>query len=99
MALRPKAPGIIDTEERGPLARPAFDAGNEQTFVSCLIIAKEPHRSTRARPGTGFLALTFGTLLSSQGTDAHQSGSLDPSWGNRSTLCLRALPVKAENMP
>src|SRR3954452_13442694 len=51
---------------------------------------RNPHRGTpRRAPMTGFLALTFGTLLSSQGTDAHQSGSLDPSWGNRSTLCLQ----------
>src|SRR3954452_19353118 len=53
---------------------------------------RNPHRGTpRRAPMTGFLALTFGTLLSSQGTDAHQSGSLDPSWGNRSTLCPQQL--------
>jgi hypothetical protein len=39
-----------------------------------------------AHPKPGFLALTFGTLLSSQGTDAHRPGSLDPSRGNRATL-------------
>ena len=32
--------------------------------------------------GRGLLALTFGTLLSSQGADAHRSKSLDLSRGN-----------------
>jgi hypothetical protein len=43
---------------------------------------------------TGLLALTFGTLLSSQGTDAHRSGSLDPSWGNLHTVLRGAVRVK-----
>ncbi len=33
------------------------------------------------------LALTFGTLLSSQGTDAHPFGSSDPFEGNPLSLC------------
>jgi hypothetical protein len=40
----------------------------------------------------------LGTLLSSQGTDAHPSGALDPFGGNRSNLavrfCLVKLPVR-----
>ena len=52
---------------------------------------------------TGYLALTFGTLLSSQGTDAHQSRSRDLSWGNRSTLCPFGLrcqsAVLADHLP
>ena len=40
------------------------------------------------------MASTFGTLLSSQGTDAHPSRSSDPSGGNFSTLSARACGVK-----
>jgi hypothetical protein len=44
------------------------------------------HRDPRvqATPHGRGLALTFGTLLSSQGADAHRSGSLDPSSGQLS---------------
>jgi hypothetical protein len=43
----------------------------------------ENGRMTGLSPrGRGLLALTFGTLLSSQGADAHRSKSLDLSRGN-----------------
>src|SRR3569623_2762958 len=48
----------------------------------------------RSTPRDGGLALTFGTLLSAQGTDAHRPGSLDPSRGNRATLCQTVAQVK-----
>ena len=62
-----------------------------KTFVAVFIITKGIRIDGIAKtpPMTGFLALTFGTLLSSQGTDAHHSRPSDLSWGNRSTLCLR----------
>jgi len=65
-------------------------SGNEQTFVADRLhhYQRNPHRRRpRAPPMTGFLALTFGTLLSSQGTDAHRSRPFGLSRGNRSTLC------------
>ena len=40
------------------------------------------------------MALTFGTLLSSQGADAHPSRSSDPSGGNFSTLAVPPEAVK-----
>lgn len=40
------------------------------------------------------MALTFGTLLSSQGTDAHRSGPLGRSRGNSLNLLGLVLPVK-----
>jgi len=50
----------------------------------------------------GFLALTFGTLLSSQGTDAHRFEPLGPSWGNLRNVsppgpdCQRMAAVPAD---
>jgi hypothetical protein len=40
------------------------------------------------------MASTFGTLLSSQGADAHPSRSSDPSGGNFSTLAVPTQGVK-----
>ena len=40
-----------------------------------------------------FLALTFGTLLSSQGTDAHRHRALALIWGNLLTLPGPIQPV------
>jgi len=45
-------------------------------------------------PATGYLALTFGTLLSSQGADAHRSGPFDPSRGNPFNLAAGLGSVK-----
>src|SRR2546423_14700315 len=80
-------------EETGS-GEPLILAMNKTFVADRLSSPKESHPDRTRRPGTGLLALTFGTLLSSQGTDAHQSGSHDPSWGNRSTPCPSPPAVK-----
>jgi hypothetical protein len=53
------------------------------------------HERMLAHPArTGLLALTFGTLLSSQGTDAHRIGSLDRLQGNPTMLPIESGLVK-----
>jgi hypothetical protein len=47
---------------------------------------------------TGFLALTFGTLLSSQGADAHRSGPFDPSRGNPLNLAVRVRDCQSDGL-
>jgi len=59
-----------------------------------ILAAWDPDRRSTAPRRRGLLALTFGTLLSSQGADAHRSGSLDPSWGNLHTVRGSAGAVK-----
>ena len=44
-------------------------------------------------PGRGFLALTFGTLLSSQGSGAHQDRAFRPSLGATALTYLGGLRV------
>lgn len=64
-------------------------------FVHCLalLIRRQRHPGLECRsPRLRFLALTFSTLLSSQGADAHRGGSLNRSRGNlrnftRSAAC------------
>src|SRR3954463_4476063 len=81
--------GSSTHEEMGS-GEPMLISGNEQDVRSCLFITKGIRIGAHeCAPMTGYLALTFGTLLSSQGTDAHRPGSSDPSRGNRSTLCPR----------
>ena len=46
-------------------------------------------------PKTGYLASTFGTLLSSQGTDAHRPPPLSGSRGNPSNLDRQFVRVKS----
>ena len=53
----------------------------------------------RARGFVHYLALTFSTLLSSQVSGAHRAGSLDPAWGNSSTLEVRSPRVKSVCRP
>src|SRR5919202_1182919 len=57
--------------------------------------SRSPTRMGRRTAIDGGLALTFGTLLSSQGAGAHRFGSFDPSRGNSLTLGRRPEAVKA----
>src|SRR3954447_21333849 len=67
MSPHPKAWGFIDTEERRPLASPAFDAGNEQDVRSCLPSSPKESASGHtllsedmgAHPMTGFFGTDF----------------------------------------
>jgi hypothetical protein len=76
-------------EDRHPLARyliagPQIRAGLlvfvHQRNPACWFRGTGPYGL--CRPGYKYLALTFGTLLSSQGADAHPSGPFDRSGGN-----------------
>src|SRR5438093_13298707 len=51
------------------------------------------NRSRPAKPGAdeSYMALTFGTLLSSQGADAHRRGPFGPVGGNPSYV-TRSVP-------
>ena len=55
----------------------------------------QTHQKADPTPTRRQLASTFGTLLSSQGTDAHPSRSFNLSGGNRSNLAGSLLRVKS----
>ena len=79
---------------------------HEQTYRVHLPIPKEsswrsrPDKPDRANHGRGFLASTFGTLLSSQGADAHRHHAFRQDCrGNPSTLDPRDIPVNQMIFP
>jgi len=105
----PGEPGEVTKRSRGPPgeAEPQFAPtparGRHLALDRRLYVCHLPKESHCESPSglmagvpaqTGLLALTFGTLLSSQGADAHRSGSLDPSWGNLHTVLGGAVRVK-----
>jgi len=73
-------------------SRSAVDLSDRsQLACSCLSTKMTGHgRRTDQRSAVrrypAFMALTFGTLLSSQGTDTHRSGPLGRSRGNSLNL-------------
>ena len=85
---------------------PAFVLSQDQTLRRCLTPGREPRpdrsrtinqrnpqpdRTQPTRPRGYYLALTFGTLLSSQGTDAHQ---LHPPGASSIAACPTVRPQR-----
>src|SRR5439155_22750673 len=80
---------VVDTESNRPAT--GSITGSSELGVSCSMYQR--NRSRPAKPGAdeSYMALTFGTLLSSQGADAHRQDPFGPIGGNPSYV-TRSVP-------